>query len=289
MKNLIFLGVVSAFMLLASCQKDSTVTPDSGATSTVIPVQALGVLGDTLPLGTLPDSVRNYILTNYPGATITVVESETRHGVKTYEVEILVGGVRKELYFSATWVFLNLRNGNCGSGGAGGDNHGGGNHGNGGGGRDSIYNVVIPAATLAQIKASYPSDTVVIGKRELHNSVVTYQVVIKNGSTIRFITYDANWVFVSISAGDGNHHDHGNGGGGNGGNGGGHNEVDIAISTIPTAVTTYISTTYAGYTITKAEKETENGVVTYEVEITKGTTKKWLIFSATWVFLREEH
>jgi uncharacterized membrane protein YkoI len=274
MKNLIFWGVVSALMFLTSCAKDS-VTPTTDTTSTVIPVQALGILGDTIPTSTLPDSVRNYILTNYPGAIITVVEVETRNGVTTYEVEIVVNGVRQELYFSSTWVFLNLRNGTCGTGGAGRDNHGGSNHGHGGGGRDSIYNVVIPAATIAAIHATYPADTIIVGKKEVHDGVTTYTVTIRNGSTVRFLTYDANWVFVSIRTGDGTHHS--------------NNHVTIAISAIPTTATTYISTNYAGYTIVQAQSEVKNGVTTYEVQITNGTTKKWLVFSAAWVFLREEH
>jgi hypothetical protein len=294
MKNFIVLGVVSALMFLASCQKGSAIIPTvdttsgvttttTGGTTTTIEPPASGPLGDTIPTSSIPNSVLAYILATYPGATITVVETEIRNGVTIYEVEILVGGVRKELYFSTTWVFLNLRNGNCGSGGAGRDNHGGSNHGHGGGGRDSIYNVVIPTATLAQIKATYPTDTVIVGKKEIRDGVTTYVVTIRNGSIVRFLTYDANWVFVSIRTGDGTHHDNG------GGNGGG-NEVIIAISTIPVVTTTYILTTYAGYTVAKAVKETDrNGVITYEIQITSGTTKKWLVFSSAWVFLREEH
>ncbi len=278
MKNFLFLVIVS-MAVLTSCSKSnlgvdpSTTVTTSGGT---VLGGAGGPLGDTIPTSSIPDSVRNYINTNYPGATITIVETEIRNGVTTYEVEILVGGVRKELYFSSTWVFLNLRNSHTGGNGNGhGENHDGrGDHDD----RDSVYNVVIPAATLAQIHATYPNDTVIVGKREVHNGVITYEVIIKNGSTVRFLTYDANWVFVSIGAGDDEHHEN---------NGGG--DVVIAISAIPTTATTFISTTYAGYTITKAKSETERGVTKYEVQITNGTTKKWLIFSSAWVFLREEH
>jgi Putative beta-lactamase-inhibitor-like, PepSY-like len=290
MKNFILLGFVSALLVLVSCQKDSALIPTVDATTDVTTTNTAttttaneppaggpaGVLGDTIPTSSIPDSVKRFILATYPGSTITVVEIEIRNGVTFYEVEILVNGVRKELYFSATWVYLNTRNGNCGSGGAGRDNHGGSNRGHGGGGRDSIYNVVIPAATLAQIKATYPADTVIVGKKEKRDSVTTYVVVIRNGSTVRFLKYDANWVFISISTGDGTHISSGNHG-------------TIAVTDIPTAAKTYISTTYVGYTIVKAQSEVKRGVTTYEVQITNGTTKKWLVFSSAWIFLREEH
>jgi uncharacterized membrane protein YkoI len=291
MKNFILLGFFSALLVLASCQKDSSLIPTVDATTDVTTTNTTtttttneppaggpaGVLGDTIPTSSVPDSVKRFILATYPGSTITVVEIEIRNGVTFYEVEILVNGVRKELYFSATWVYLNTRNGNCDGGGAGRDNHGGSNRGHGGGGRDSIYNVVIPAATLAQIKATYPADTVIVGKKEKRDSVITYVVVIRNGSTVRYLKYSATWVFISISTGDGSHAS------------GNNTNVTLALTAIPAAAKTYITTNYVGYTIAKAQSEVKQGVTTYEVQITKGTTQKWLVFSATWVFIREEH
>ncbi len=111
-------------------------------------------------------------------------------------------------------------------------------------------------------------------EREVKNGVTTYEVTVTNGTITRELTYSATGQLISDKV---------KGSGGNNGGGG-----NVLVSAIPQAALTYISTNYVGYTIQEAERDVENGVTTYEVKIRNGSLKKTLLFSATWVFLREK-
>jgi hypothetical protein len=65
----------------------------------------------------------------------------------------------------------------------------------------------------------------------------------------------------------------------------GHGGEKVDVSTLPTSITTYISTTYAGSTVNSARKSSDGK---YGVLVTKADgTKVMLGFDAAGVFLNE--
>ena len=63
-----------------------------------------------------------------------------------------------------------------------------------------------------------------------------------------------------------------------------HSLTDVAVANLPVAITTYISTNYAGATIKDAKKDPQGY---YLVAVTIGTTVKVLVFKADGTFVKE--
>jgi uncharacterized membrane protein YkoI len=64
--------------------------------------------------------------------------------------------------------------------------------------------------------------------------------------------------------------------------------VSITIADLLTISQAYLTTNYAGYQFVKGEKETENGVVKYEVKIIFNGVKWEVKFNATGGFVKAE-
>jgi hypothetical protein len=62
----------------------------------------------------------------------------------------------------------------------------------------------------------------------------------------------------------------------------------ILLATVPASAQTYVTTNYAGSTITKACKDTIGGIVTYRLHLSNPTTLATitLVFDANWVFVK---
>lgn len=66
-------------------------------------------------------------------------------------------------------------------------------------------------------------------------------------------------------------------------------EVEINVTDLPAAVTSYVKTNYAAYKLTEAAKMTDDkNVVTYEAEVKKDGKSMDLIFDSTGKFIKQE-
>lgn len=176
---------------------------------------------------------------------------------------------------------------------------------------DELDLSTVPQSVKDYLAQHYAGYEIKEAEKETEHGVTYYEVEIINGTEQKELIFDSNWVFVKESAehhddddhdgdgeddeddddddhdgdGDGDDDDH------DGDHDGDHNGDDsehFNISEIPASAVSYINTHYAGFTIKEAEKETEDGVTFYDVEIKKGEDEKDLIFDANWNFLREE-
>ncbi len=113
MKKNLFLAI-SLVWALASCQKLESVNPsdDNGSTSSSLSPNSSSSSssGTVVPISAVPQSVKNYISTNYAGFAIHEVQTELEHGVTFYQVNIRNGKNRKNLIFSTGWVFVREKN-----------------------------------------------------------------------------------------------------------------------------------------------------------------------------------
>lgn len=135
----------------------------------------------------------------------------------------------------------------------------------------------IPQSVRDYIAAHYPNYTIDSVETETHNGVITYEILIHNGTVVKELVFNASWVFLNEESVE----NHGGTGCGNGGGHDNHNDSHISIDSLPQAVKDSVARFFAGYTIQKADKETRNGVVSYEVTISNGTTTVTLIYDAT--------
>ncbi|MBK9985150.1 MAG: PepSY-like domain-containing protein [Saprospiraceae bacterium] len=66
-------------------------------------------------------------------------------------------------------------------------------------------------------------------------------------------------------------------------------EVEINVTDLPAAVTSYVKANYAAYKLTEAAKMTDaKNVVTYEAEVKKDGKSMDLIFDSTGKFIKQE-
>lgn len=140
----------------------------------------------------------------------------------------------------------------------------------------------LPQITKTYMSTNYPGFNIIKLFKQVRNDTTRFIVVVSKDTTTKVLVFDKTGKFQSV-------HNVVNGhpGNGHGRPVGGFQDENVSVDALLPAIKTYISANYAGYTATKAEKESHNGVIEYEVEITKGTTKKKLVFDAAGKFLRE--
>lgn len=128
-----------------------------------------------------------------------------------------------------------------------------------------IETSALPAAVTSYISTNYVGSSI---KRAAKSDSGKYAVhIILNDSTHKGLLFDAAGVFVKEVSGKGH----------------GGEKVDIA--TLPASITTYISTTYAGSTVSGARKSSDGK---YGVLVTKADGSKVMLgFDAAGVFLNE--
>lgn len=138
-----------------------------------------------------------------------------------------------------------------------------------GAGGTPIPTTDVPQSVIVAIATAFPGYTITKVERDTERNVVVYEIHINNGTMKKTLYYDSNWKLLATYIGNDHH------------TGGDHRDSTIAIASLPQAVKDSITRFYAGYTITKAEQELKNGVITYEVQITNGTLKMTLVYDAT--------
>lgn len=237
----------------------------SARTATFQETGALLKAGEVINSTTLPAAITAYLAANHPGYVIVQADvKKTVAGVvREYEVLIMVNNVQYELEFDGTGVFKELETS---------DGHRQEN---------AIAASALPAAITNYLTANYPGYVFREAESRAANGVlVGYEVEIVLNNTEFELYFDAAGVFLRLDSERNDKDD---------------DDWDdddkysaIAQSALPAAVTTYLTTNYAGYTFVSAEVEKNKAgvVIGYEVEFTLGGKKYEADFNAAGVFLR---
>ena len=205
-------------------------------------------IADLLP------AITTYILTNYPGATINVAHSETGG---SFDVLITAAdGSKLKLDFKADGTFESARifraNGN--------HKH---NHASS---QKPVAIADLATSITAYITTTYAGATITSAHKESDGS---FDVFITTAAGAKLnLNFSAAGDFVSVSS-NGNNHS--------------NDETPIAVADLLAEITTYITTNYAGATITSAEKDWNGG---FELHITTAAgVRLELNFTAAGVFV----
>ena len=237
MRKLLFIGLAGLLGLgLYGCDKSqSTVGPtDDSATS------AARVLADSagffchknltkIDAATLPAAVTTHLRLNYAGVTIDYAAKDDSDNIL---VAITQNGERKTLLFNADGSFnkeLALRGGKGDRGGPG----------KGRGHRDSLTKVDVaslPAAITTHLRLNYAGATIQMAALDPNRGYLVMIVLNGERKTLVFNT-DGSFKEELVRRSRGN-----------------FTKIDVA--TLPAAVTSYVSTNYAGSTISQAGKNT---------------------------------
>lgn len=241
------------------------VTLASGATARTSNVEvklifsAKGVLIITktetpIVVADLSAAIKTYISTNYPGATINVAHTETGG---SFDVLITAAnGSKVKLNFAADGTFESARvfriNGN--------------HHHNHGDNQTPVAIADLAVSIKNYITTTYAGATITSAHKESDGSFDVF-ITTAAGANLN-LNFSATGDFVSVSSSGNNHSNH---------------ETPIAVADLMASITTYITTNYAGATITSAEKDWNGG---FEVHITTATgVRLELNFTAAGVFV----
>nr|WP_293836522.1 PepSY-like domain-containing protein [uncultured Arsenicibacter sp.] len=232
MKKQLVLGLLAVGFALTmnACNNDqSSVSPDDSATATGAARAATDSVGfhskkklTKIETSALPSAVSSYITTTYSGAT---VDYAAKDDDGNYFVGITQNGTRKALLFNADGTFnheLALKKG----------------PGKGPGGkRDSLAQVAItslPSAITSYISANYAGATVNMAVKDDNRG---YLVMITVNDTRKTLLFNTDGTFnqelVKVLRGK---------------------VTEVAAADLPAAITSYITTNYAGSTIKRAGK-----------------------------------
>ncbi|GAB2594833.1 PepSY-like domain-containing protein [Spirosoma areae] len=265
MKNVVVAGLIALFgITLWSCNQNQTVSPDADAASI-----AARLSSDTtgffcrdsltkIEVSVLPATVTSYISTSYAGATINYAAKDD---AGNFLVAITQNDQRKTLLFNANGTFnkeLSLR--------GGGKGHGPGN-GHKGSDRDSLTKVAVaslPAAITTYITTNFTSSTITAAALDAARG---YLVMIIQNSQRRTLLFNTDGTFSQEIV-----------------RGLGKGYTVVAASALPAAVTTYITTNYAGATIRAAGKNS-TGQFKVLVQPTTGRAVE-LVFAADGTFVQ---
>lgn len=242
--------------------------------------------GVAVALASLPAPIGNYLSATYPGYVFSNARSYMLNGVVSgYEVAILVAGVKNEIMFDAAGTFISVRTG--GDGGYGDHQEGG----NGYGSTTAITQSALPAAITSYLSASYATATFQGGYAYSQNGVLAgYEVTVLLNNVYTELLFNAAGTFLSVHTGNnGGEGEHNGGGDNHDGNhsGSGSSDAVIAQTALPAAITTYLTTNYAGYTFVSAKVEQNGTVVTgYEVRFTLAGKNYEAEFNATGTLIK---
>jgi hypothetical protein len=260
-KNL--LVVCSLFLLtLAACNEN--ITPSDSTTAS----SARGTTDSTkknttnvaVTQANLLPAISTYLTANYAGYTFVNAYSEAVNGViVNYDVNITLNSVPYHVVFSATGVFVSVNS-----------------NGKGRGKMNQTMATVAQADLLATIKTylntTYAGYTFINAYSETSNSVLTgYDVNITYNAVNYHVTFDATGAFVSVGTRKSKTPT---------------TNVPVAQADLLAAISTYLTTNYAGYTFVNAYSEAVNGVITnYDVNITSNAVTYHVVFDAAGVFV----
>jgi hypothetical protein len=260
-KNL--LVVCGLFLLtLAACNEN--ITPSDATTAS----SARGTTDSTkknttnvaVTQANLLPAISTYLTANYAGYTFVNAYSEAVSGViNAYDVNITLNSVPYHVVFSASGVFVSVNS-----------------NGKGHGKMNQTMATVAQADLLANIKTylntTYAGYTFINAYSETSNSVLTgYDVNITYNAVNYHVTFDAMGAFVSVGMRKAKTPT---------------TNVPVAQADLLAAISTYLTTNYAGYTFVNAYSEAVSGVIAnYDVNITSNAVKYHVVFDAAGVFV----
>ena len=264
----IMLSMAIAIALSACNQNESNVSPDDQTTASArgIAVDGFGK-GTVITADQLPQAALTYLSTTYPGYTfVQGVQGTDRAGATFFAAVIEQNGTRYHLHFDAAGAVLPGRE--C----------------KGGPGRGEANETTITQDKLPQTILDYLTTTyagyLFVGAQQAADSagvVLYYEVgITQNDKAIR-LNFDATGKLL----------ERGKGGPGGHGPGGSGKPMGVSITAdqLPPATTTYLTTTYVGYTFKRAEQvTTRDGATLYAVAITQNDTTYFLLFNADGTF-----
>ena len=232
MRTIVLAGLIALFgVALSSCNQNQPVSPDATSSAARLSSDSTGFFcRDSLTkidAAALPATVRAYITATYAGAAI---DYAAKDDAGNFLVAITQNSERKALLFNADGTFnreLSLRDGGKG--------HGGKGHGHGD--RDSLSKIAVanlPAAITSYITTNFASSTITAAALDATRG---YLVMITDGTTRRTLLFNADGTFTQEIV-----------------RGMGKGYAPIQTSALPAAVTSYITTNYAGATIRVAGK-----------------------------------
>jgi hypothetical protein len=261
-KNL--LVVCGLFLLTLAACNENNITPNDA----VIASSARGTTDSTkknttnvaVTQANLLPAISTYLTANYAGYTFVNAYSEAVNGViNAYDVNITLNSVPYHVVFSATGVFVSVNS-----------------NGKGRGKMNQSIATVAQADLLATIKTylntTYAGYTFINAYSETSNSVLTgYDVNITYNAVNYHVTFDATGAFVSV----------------------GTRKVKTATTNVPVAqadllgaISTYLTTNYAGYTFVNSYSEAVNGVIAnYDVNIISNAVTYHVVFDAKGIFV----
>ncbi|TDD99743.1 PepSY-like domain-containing protein [Flavobacterium cellulosilyticum] len=190
----------------------------------------------TVAIADLLPAIKTYIETNYVGATTVAAHSESDG---SFDVFIKAAdGSKIKLEFTADGTFVSAHvfklHGN--------HNHNHGDH------QTPVAIADLAASITTYISTTYTGATITSAHKESDGS---FDVLITTAAGANLnLNFSAAGDFVSVSSNGNNHSNH---------------ETSIEITSLLADITTYITTNYAGATITSAEKDWNGG---FEVHIT---------------------
>jgi len=190
----------------------------------------------SIAIADLLPAIKTYISTNYAGATITEAHSESDG---SFDVLITAAdGSKTKLEFAADGTFVSAHTLNL---------HGNHHHDHSAN-QTPVAIADLAASITTYISTNYTGATITSAHKESDNTI---DVIITTAAGANLnLNFSATGDFISVSSNGNNHLNH---------------ETEIAVADLMTAITTYITTTYPGATITSAEKDWNGGT---EVHIT---------------------
>ncbi len=207
-----------------------------------------------IPFDSIPRISRDYLNTHYGGYTTLKAEVKDEHGrIEGYAVTILYNTKRTKVDFLANGNFKSAKIE---------------------GGHDQDQRATLndlPASIRTYLTSNYAGFIFTSAEiKRKDGTVKEYKVEISSNGKKITLKFNSTGGFVSAKEEE----DHNNG--------------QVNTSDIPQSARDYIAANYAGFIIEKAEKKSENNVVTYEVEIKNNITReeKKLVFNSAWVFVR---
>jgi len=226
-KTTILLVLVTASII--SCSKDNPNTPPDGPTNANLIASRAD---NSINVATVPQTILDYIATNYPNETIATSEIEDNGN---YEVELNSG---VELIFDNNGAFLGI------------DDDGTDDFGD-----TDINPADLPQNILDYVLVNYPNNT--ITEAELENNG-NYEIELDDSTVLIF---DGNGTFLGVGVDEDDN---------NGNDNDDENEDDDQVidpATLPQIALDYISTNYPNETVMQAKVESDGS---YEVTLNTG-------------------
>lgn len=290
--SLIILFIFSFILFLASCQKEISV-PNTGSTSQSIvsATQSIAVATgttsndsiyvihtcapdhhlDSIAVGGLPAAITDYLSANYSGYSFqkAYTDKDSSGTISGYVVIIQFNGNPVGLKFDASGNFINVLEQREGRDLTGDGWHEGGRFCNRDGRHtDTVQLAALPAGILSYFTTNYPQDTLV---RAYINRDSSYVIFSKNnGAFVTVFTSNGTFVKRDQLQPDNN-----------------GNVSTVSQAALPSAVQTYLSTTYPNYVFNEAFSFSANGnLVGYVVGLDANGTKYAVAFDASGNFVK---